>query len=292
MEPTASSRCALPAGWVRRCWCSDSPRTDPRLLRESDSRKDLTALRKIPVAKGRGGYARPRRPRATSEDAIALVEEHLGVLRIRMGGKAGVAVEDRGRPLPHLPDRVADSIGRVARRVAARGHGSAVELVEIAVPTRCRSTLAPRIRPSLAGGWIPTGRLLPLELAGQPGAVGAGERISLEPRNVNDRARRIEGLVGAQPPLGAQILGPAGRSLDLVPLSPLPPLLGPHLRSAVAAGLDELPVGAVGDGRPGDREPVDVYAVARPFVVVGEFLRRRPDRARAGGNLDQLEPGT
>src|SRR5689334_13396950 len=124
---TAPSRCGRsalspspppPSPYLERQLDRNLERDAPWLLRDPDSREDLAALWKIPVAKGRGNHPRPGCPGAAPQDAVAAAEEDLRVLGIRIGREAGVPVEDRRRPLPHLPDRVANPVGGVARGIA------------------------------------------------------------------------------------------------------------------------------------------------------------------------------
>ena len=60
---------------------------------EPHAGEDLPALGQVPVAERRGGDARVRGPRAAAQHAVALAEEHLGVLAVRVRDEAGIAGE-------------------------------------------------------------------------------------------------------------------------------------------------------------------------------------------------------
>src|SRR4051794_11710134 len=113
---------------------------------ESYATEDLAALGQVPVAERRGGDHGVGRPGAAAQNAVALLEEDLGVLPVGVGAEAGVAGEMRGGPLP-------DGAG-------ALECGAAVFL------GRGR-------------------RPLPLELGGQAGPLAAGEGVGLEPGDVH-----------------------------------------------------------------------------------------------------------
>src|SRR6185312_1166676 len=78
---------------------------------EADAGEDLPALGEVPVAEAEGGDARVGRPRAAAQHAVLRAEEDLGVLAIRVGDEAWVAVEPGGGPLPDLPDALEVPVG-------------------------------------------------------------------------------------------------------------------------------------------------------------------------------------
>src|SRR6185295_19413570 len=64
---------------------------------KSHPAEDLTTLGQVPVAERLGGDQRRGGPRAAAEHLVALAEEDLGVLGIRVRLEAGIAVELRRR---------------------------------------------------------------------------------------------------------------------------------------------------------------------------------------------------
>src|SRR5204862_272894 len=90
-------------------------------------------------------------------------------------------------------------------------------------------------------------------------------------------------------PLRVQVRGPRSRSCDVVVLLPRPAFVGPPFAALIAAALDEREVCRIRHRCAGDQVGTNVGAMKRAFVVVGEMQRRRADRARAGGDLDELE---
>ena len=80
-------------------------------------------------------------------------------------------------------------------------------------------------------------------------------------------------------------------SSDVVVLLPRPSLVGPPFTPLVTTPLHKRQVRGVGDRRAADQVPADVGAMTGPLVVVGKARGAGADGARAGRDLDQLEPG-
>ena len=218
-----------------------------------------------------------RGPRAAAEDVVALAEEDLGVLAVGVGGEAGVAVELRRGPLPRVAQHAERDAG-AGRRPTGCG------------PRPVWSRFGRQGREPPLG---PGRRLLPLGLGREPGSVGSGEGVGLEPGEVDHRLVGMQGRPAVDAPLPPSVRagGPALRVGDVVVLLPRPALVGPPLAALVAAALDEAQEGGVGDRGAADAEGGEVAPVARALVVVGEALVRRAHRERPGGDVDGLEAG-
>ena len=135
-----------------------------------------------------------------------------------------------------------------------------------------------------AGRGVPGGGLLPLGLGGQPAAGPAGVGVGLVPADVLHRlgvGQRLEAAEAAAQP-GAALADPERGSALAGLAAPRPALLAPQPLVVVAAGLDEGPVGGVGDRHRVDAEGRQVHLVGRPLVVVGPRVGRRAHRERAG----------
>ena len=130
--------------------------------------------------------------------------------------------------------------------------------------------------PDRRGGLLLRGRRpLPLGLGGQARVVRSGEGVGLEPGDV------AGGRLGV-PRRDLRVID------DVVLLLPGPALVRPPLAPLVAAALAEAHPAGVADRQSRDLEGGMLDRVARALVVVGETLRGRADRERAGGQGDPL----
>src|SRR5699024_9808721 len=70
------------------------------------SAEDLSTDRVVPVAERGADGGGVRGPGPAAQDLVPVVEEHLRVLAVGKGGEAGISVEGRGGPLPHVTDEL------------------------------------------------------------------------------------------------------------------------------------------------------------------------------------------
>src|SRR5690348_18317639 len=85
------------------------------IARAAEAGKDLPPLREIPVAKGAPGNERVGHPGAAAQHSVLIPEEGFGVLRVGEGGEAGIAVEERRRPLPDAAGHMLELVANCRR---------------------------------------------------------------------------------------------------------------------------------------------------------------------------------
>ncbi len=260
--------------------------------RDAEAGEDLPALRIVPVAEARSGHPGAGGPRAAPQNPVVVAEEHLGVLAVGMRHEPFVPFEAARSPLPHVADHPEAAVRGRALGMGIGRCGPAPALVEVGVASRHGRLIAPRIPPSGLRRLIPARRLLPLELGGQPGAVRASKGVGLEPGDVNHRPIGVQRLELPEPPFAGEVHRPASGAGDVVLLLPGPALVGPPLAPLVSAAFDEREVAGVGDRGAADQEAAYIGAVPRAFVVEGEAVLGRADRAWTARDLDHLESGS
>src|SRR5438093_3488967 len=109
---------------------SCSPRAGS-VERAAEAGEELAPLGEVPVAERGRDRLGLRRPGASAQDLEPLAEEGLGVLPIREGLEALVALEVAGGPLPDVAEHLLRPAGARAGGVGARRGGPENELVEV-----------------------------------------------------------------------------------------------------------------------------------------------------------------
>src|SRR5690349_24105155 len=153
----------MPGFWTRSTGPLERVRARLGIAGAPEAAEHLAANGIVPVAERVADRAWPRGPRAPAQDLVVGAEEDFGVFLVRKRLEPGPRPEVARGPLPHVADHPVAADGRHVAGIAPDRRGAERELVHVG-ECAIRRRVTPGEGALGAGGRIPRGRRLPLDL--------------------------------------------------------------------------------------------------------------------------------